>query len=76
MAGLNDHKSKLMLMLGKPSKDEPEAEPEEDAGNAGLQAAMEDLLSAIAAKDPAAMAEAWQNAEACGSYEGPAEEEG
>lgn len=63
MSSLNDHKSKLMVMLGgakKPDDADPEEEP--TLGGEGLHAAMEDFLGAVKGGDAAGMAEAFRHA--------------
>lgn len=62
---MNDEARKKMAhaIVVSIGEKKPEAEEaESDAPDAGLVAAMDDLLAAVEAKDSTAMAQAWRNA--------------
>lgn len=65
----DDVRSKLAMAIASKVEKKPEAEPEEkgeaeddDCPDTGLVAAMEDFVSAVAAKDATAMAKALRHA--------------
>jgi len=64
----DDVRSKLAMAIASKVEKTPEAEPEEkgeaddDCPDTGLVAAMEDFVSAVAAKDATAMAKALRHA--------------
>lgn len=64
----DDVRSKLAMAIASKVEKKPEAEPEEegeaedDCPDTGLVAAMEDFVSAVAAKDANAMAKALRHA--------------
>ena len=66
MAGLADHKAKLLLMLGKPKGEGPEADDDEgedepDADEEGEKASMGEFISAVKSGDVEAACEAFKD---------------
>lgn len=67
MAGLEDHKAKLLLMLGKPKggkpdeTDDDEGEEEPDADEEGEKASMGEFISAVKSGDVDAACEAFKD---------------